>query len=464
MAHLPKRLRSRPGHWALGAALLCGSTSALAQEPAGLPALDRQVDEAFRQVLKTPASLDAGLKDARLLVAAGNYEGGVAALERLLLSPNPQPGIRVELAVLYYRLGSYEMAESLLRQALDDTRLEGEPRTLAQTLLRDVSARNQPSQLRGMLMIGVRRQSNPSARSDADRVFAAGTLTPLADAYKPKSDTDIQLTARLDHRYDLGWQNEASVVSSLVAQITDYQSSSGRTLRANQENPYDLAWGELTTGLRFKPAPIDLPGLRLRPYLILAELAAQGHRYLNNRGLGLEAEYQFNEKTLASANYEYRHYHYSNRVDLPAAEQLGGPDHNLRLQLSRELAPGHLLSAELGLRQHQTGRAYYDYQGEELRLTYSTSYPSPLTGVAGGYWSTAAWAGAAQRRYGAADPSITASQTRKDTDWRIGLSQSVPLTGNWSMLLQVEHVRTHSNLPNYQARNTSLMGALAYRF
>ena len=75
------------------------------KEPAGLPALDRQVDEAFRQVLKTPASLDAGLKYARLLVAAGNYEGGVAALERLLLSPNPQPGIRVELAVLYYRLG-----------------------------------------------------------------------------------------------------------------------------------------------------------------------------------------------------------------------------------------------------------------------------------------------------------------------------------------------------------------------
>ena len=53
-----------------------------------------------------------------------------------------------------------------------------------------------------------------------DRVFAAGALTPLADAYKPKSDTDIQLTARLDHRYDLGWQNEASVVSSLVAQVT----------------------------------------------------------------------------------------------------------------------------------------------------------------------------------------------------------------------------------------------------
>lgn len=464
MIQLPKQLCSLPGYWALGAVLLCGSTSALAQEPASIQTLDRQVDEAFRQVLKTPANLDVGLRYAHLLVASGNYEGGVAALERLLLSSNPQPSIRVELAVLYYRLGSYEMAESLLRQALEDSRLEGDPRTLAQTMLRDVSARNQPSQLRGTLMIGVRQQSNPSARSDADQVFASGTLTPLTEVYKPKSDTDIQLTARLDHRYDLGWQNEAAVVSSLITQITDYQSSSGRTLRTNQEKPYDLAWGELTTGIRFKPAPIELPSLRLRSYLILAELAAQGHSYLNNRGLGLEAEYQFNEKTLASMNYEYRNYHYSNRVDVPAAEQLSGPDHNLRLQLSRELAPGHLLSAELGLRQHQTGSTYYDYQGEELRLTYSTSYISPLSGATGGYWSSTAWAGTAQRRYGAADPNITANQTRKDTDWRVGISQSVPLIGNWSMLLQVEHVRTHSNLPNYQAKNTSLMGTLAYRF
>jgi hypothetical protein len=151
-------------------------------------------------------------------------------------------------------------------------------------------------------------------------------------------------------------------------------------------------------------------------------------------------------------------------VDVPAAEQLGGPDHNLRLQLSREIAPGHLISTELGLRHHQTGRAYYDYNGQELRVTYSTSYASPLSGVAGGYWSHALWAGAAQRKYGAADPDISAGLTRKDNDWRVGASLSVPITGGWSVLMQLEHVSTHSNLPNYQAKNTSLMGAVAYRF
>ena len=94
--------------------------------------------------------------------------------------------------MLYYRLGSYEMAESLLRQALDDTRLEGSrERTLAQTLLRDVSARNQPSQLRGMLMIGVRRQSNPSARSDA-----ADQVLPLA-----RHPAGRRLQAQIRHRH-----------------------------------------------------------------------------------------------------------------------------------------------------------------------------------------------------------------------------------------------------------------------
>lgn len=109
LAHLPNQLRFPPGHWANGALLLCVSSLVMAQEAPGIPALDRQVDEAFRQVLKTPANQETGLQYARLLIATGNYEGGVAALERLLLNADPQPAIRVELAVLYYRLGSYQM-------------------------------------------------------------------------------------------------------------------------------------------------------------------------------------------------------------------------------------------------------------------------------------------------------------------------------------------------------------------
>lgn len=448
----------------MASALLCASTLTIAQEAPGIPSLDRQVNEAFQQVFKAPGDLEAGLRYARLLVSAGNYEGGVAALERHLQSRDPHPSIRVELGVLYYRLGSYQMTESLLRQAISDPRLPEDQRAVAETLLRDVSARNEPSQLSGTIMLGMRRQTNPSARSEADQVYSSGTLVPLLQGFKPKADNDLQLTARLDHRYDLGWQNEATLVSSLTSQIVDYQSSSGRQLQANQEQPYNLAWAEINTGIRFKPAAAALPDLRLRPYLILAELAAQGHRYLSNQGLGLESEYRVSERTLANATYEYRHYTYANRIDVPNAASLGGPDHHLRLQVSHEVAAGHLVSASLGLRKHQTGRDYYDYDAQELRLTYSTSYASPISGTIGGYWNTSLWAGAGARKYGAADPDINSRIVRKDDDWRLGANLSLPISGGWSMLMQLEHIRVHSNIPNYQNKNSSLLGALAYRF
>lgn len=448
----------------MAGALLCSSTSPVAQEVSGIPSIDRQVNEAFREVLKTPGDQEAGLRYARLLIAAGNYEGGVAALERQLLSRDPHPSIHVELGVLYYRLGSYQMSESLLRQALSDTRLPDDQRAMAETLLRDVGARNLPSQLSGTIMFGMRRQTNPSARSETDQVYSAGTLVPLVQGLKPKADNDLQLTARLDHRFDLGWQSEATLVSSLTWQIIDFQSSSGHQLQANQEQPYNLAWAEFNTGVRFKPAAAALPSWRIRPYLILTELAAQGHRYLSNQGLGLESEYRVSERTLASATYEYRHYDYTNRIDVPNAASLGGPDNHLRFLLSHEVAAGHLISASLGLRKHQTGRDYYDYDAQELRLTYSTSYASPILSTVGGYWNTALWAGAASRKYDAADPDIHSSIVRKDDDWRLGANLLLPISVGWSMLVQLEHIRTHSNVPNYQNKNTSLLGALAYRF
>ena len=425
--------------------------------------LDRQVDEAFRQVLGAPGDMGAGMRYAQLLVQAGNYEGGIAAMERLLLDPAAPASIRLELAVLYYRLGSYAMSESLLRQALDEGRLAGEQRTLAENLLRDVTKRGKVSQLDGLLMLGARVQTNPAGRTSQRTVLAAGLPVPVADAYQPKSDTDLQMTLRLDHRYDLGTQNEAAVVSSLVAQVIDFSSSSGSQLRVNQVQPYNLALAEVTSGIRFKPLPANIQGLALRPHLILGTLSAQGHRYLSNHGVGLDAEYRIDERTLVDGGYEYRDYSYASRIDVPDAKVLGGPDNLLRVRLSRELGPGRVLAGELRGRFHRTDRAYYDYDGYEMRLAYSASYASPLT-QGGGYWTTTVWGSVQRRSYDAADPAVDPSRPRRDTEWRIGVGNVFPLADAWSLLLQLEHMKTSANLPNYRNRNTSLYGAVAYRF
>jgi hypothetical protein len=452
----------QPVPFAIASLGACACTVALADTSTNWP-LDRQVNEAFQQVIREPADVGVGLNYARLLVQAGNYEGGIAALERLLLDPAAPAAVRVELAALYYRLGSYGMAESLLRRALEDTRLADEQRVQADRLLRDVTRLSQVSRFDGLLIVGVRAQTNPAARSDRNTLLSGGMPLAVAEAFKPKSDTDTQLTLRLDHRYDLGTQNEAAVVSSLVAQVIKYSSSSGSRLTVNQVDPYNLALVEVTSGIRFKPSASGAPGLTVRPHLILGTLSAQGHKYLDSHGLGFDLGYRIDERTFFDAGYEYRNFSYASRIDVPDADQLGGPDNLIRVRLSRELSPGSAVSGELRGRFHRTDQAYYDYDGYEARVSYAFSYANPLADN-GGLWTTSVWGGVQRRSYAAADPAVDPLTKRRDTEWRVGVGNTFALSGAWSLLLQLEHLQTNANLPNYRNKNSSLYGAVAYRF
>jgi hypothetical protein len=414
-------------------------------------------------VLKAPNDPTLGRSYATLLVQSGNYEGGIAALERLLLDPQAPVSVRVDLAILYYRLGSYVMAEGLLRQAMADGRITPELMRQVQNLLPDVARRNQVSQWDGLLMLGVRSQTNPMARAHHDWVYSGGKLDVLPKEYQPKSGVDVQALLRLDHRYDLGHQNEAAVVSSLLAQVVNFTSSSGSQLQVNQVKPYDLHVAELTSGVRLKPMPTEMPRVSMRPYVTLTDLAAQGHSYLHGRGAGVEMEYRADERTLLSVGYDHRRYRYAKRIDVPDAAVMGGPDSGVRVYLSRELGPGHVLSGEIKVRKHDTARPQYNHNSVETRMTYAASYISPIEGMAG-YWSTSVWAGVVRRNYGGPDVAVHPTVSRKDTEWRLGVAHSMPLSHGLSLLLQLEHVRGDANLPNFQNKNTSVFGALSYRF
>ena len=214
--------------------------------------------------------------------------------------------------------------------------------------------------------------------------------------------------------------------------------------------------------MRFKPTPASAPALTIRPYLVAAGLTAQGHRYLSNHGAGLEAAYSLNDRTFIDGGYEYRYQDYATRIDVPAADELSGPSNLLRVRLTRELAPGHVLSGEWRARWQRTQRSYLDHDSQDLRVTYVHSYASPLK--SGGLWSTSVWGGVQRRSYDAADPAVDPTTARRDTEWRIGVGQTVPLSDAWSLLVQLEHMKTNANLPNNETKNTSLYLAAGYRF
>jgi hypothetical protein len=425
-------------------------------------ALERQTEEAFRTVVQQPQDLAQWSRYAQLLVDAGNYEGGIAALERLLLDPNSGPELRVQIAVLYYRLGSYAMAESMARDALADGRLQGDARATAESLLADTVRRNQRNQFSGSVVFGVRHQSNPTYRSEDALVYSGGTLVPLPADQRPTADNDLSLGLTFQHQYDLERQNSAAIASSFSAYLVDYRSSTGSEIRANQTKPYDLQVVDFTSGLLFKPAPVDLAALTLRPHVIFSNVVAQGHQYLRSQGLGLDAAWRPSERTLVEATLDGQDRTFADRVDVINADLLGGRLWGLRGRVSREVAAGHVLTGEYAMRRNETSRPFYDYDSNELRFTYVLSYPGLIAGK--GYWTTVLWLGALRRSYGAPDPTINSLDTRQDREWRVGISHSVPLAAKWALVLSAEYVRNDANLPNFRYTNTLLSGVVSRSF
>jgi Flp pilus assembly protein TadD len=88
------------------------------QKPAAAAPADRAAyDKAFQASLEKPSDPETLAKFADLAVKVGDIEGAISALERLLLIDANQPEVKLELGVLYYRLGSKEAALTYLEGA-----------------------------------------------------------------------------------------------------------------------------------------------------------------------------------------------------------------------------------------------------------------------------------------------------------------------------------------------------------
>ena len=89
-------------------------------------------------MLRRPADLDVLFKFAGLATQTGDLEGAVSALERMLVINSDLPRVRLELGVLYYRLGSYEVARTYLEVVLKSVNLPADVRARAEKFMAQV--------------------------------------------------------------------------------------------------------------------------------------------------------------------------------------------------------------------------------------------------------------------------------------------------------------------------------------
>ena len=411
----------------------------------------QEVEQAFQEVIGKAGSVEAHSKHASLLVRSGNFEGGIAALEGLLIAPDAPASIRVELGVLYFRLGSYAMSETYLRAAIADPRLDPQQKTQAESLLREVVQRNQKSQLSGSLMLGVRTQNNPTAASDSGLVYSHGSLVARGMDAGPKSATAVNVWGTLNHVLDLEQQNEASLASYLVLYSNNYNASNSG---AGSSRPPDLALLAGSTGIRFKPLRLATPALSLRPHVVFGNASSNGNAYFTTGGWGIDGDYRASEKLLWGGVYENSRLSFSSRSDIANSAVLGGSRQSLRINATSEMAVNQFLFAELGYVDFDGNAPYTAFKGPQARIAYTLTYPAP-TSSTGLPWTTTLSVNAQQRDYRGADPSVDSRTPRKDTEWRWIWVHVMPVTAALSVQFQLDYTNTPSNIPNYNYTNTA---------
>ena len=114
--------------------------AATAAQPEAGPsdALRAKYDQAFAESLEKPADPDVLVHFAEVAVEFGDIEGAISALERLLLIDAEQPEVKLELGVLYYRLGSTEVARTYLQDVSSSKEASNESKERANTFLKEM--------------------------------------------------------------------------------------------------------------------------------------------------------------------------------------------------------------------------------------------------------------------------------------------------------------------------------------
>src|SRR4051812_464252 len=254
------------GAAALAAVLLAGApavaqgTGTLRPAPTeGSAELRREFDALFQETLRQPGNVDVALQYATAATRLGDYEAAITALQRILFfNPSLDPA-RLELGVLYFRLGSYQAAREYLEQARSGGNLTDEQRAQVDDYLARVAALDTRHRFSGQVIAGMQHQTNANLGPSSNEIRAGGATAVLGDQFVKKADQNLFATGSMLYGFDLQDENQSAI------EVTGL----GYASRFFRVHRLDLEYFETTVGPRSALSTFGVDGLSVRPYGIL---------------------------------------------------------------------------------------------------------------------------------------------------------------------------------------------------
>ncbi len=405
-------------------------------------------------MLNQPANLDVLFKFATLASQTGDLEGAISALERMLLVDPNLPRVRLELGVLYYRLGSYEVARTYLDLALKSPNLPPEVRDRAEKFLAEIQSKESPSHFSGELFFGLRYQSNANLGPSSSSVRLFGQAANLNQSSVGAPDWGVVTSAQLRHTYDFGRQDKAA----LETQLTAYAN---RQFQVSSANVILL---DLTSGPRFQAFSGTFQDVTLKPFATLGQIWVNDTPYYTSYGGGLETGILLLDRMRNTSTFVFRRHDHTNTWYLPTNDTYRGMEYaggtNFQYALSNLIT---LFANASGTRYvtDQTPSQNYLLWGVGGGFSFRFADPLLKTNLP---WTVTLSYNYQWWQYDAPDPTVDPTTQRLQLDSILNLVFAVPFDNRTTFSISGGRFVRSASLPNYAFENDNIMFGISWRF
>jgi tetratricopeptide (TPR) repeat protein len=420
---------------------------------AGPAAADAASDAAFAEVLQDPSNLQKNLVYATALVNAGDVEGAIAVLERLILIYPDRAALHLSLGQLYRRVGSDAAAAQAFEAALKASETTPTIQAEAEQGRREALRKTAASQFGGSLFAGMQYQTNANAGPDRDSVWSQDTLVDRPGRDHPDDDVTGILGFNLNHRYDFGRQDAMALESRL--------SGFGQLYADNSRLDTARVAGQV--GLGFNPFPADGGFFRLQPRVNFETAFTNGEFLEGGGGPGIGARFNFSDTLRVEVDYDAIYRDYDHVGAIGDTEDYTGFQQDGAVSVTWVPRAGTTLYGSLGGRAADTEKDHLDYAGLTSSIGVYQTYGSPVRFFPAD-WMVGFSATYEARWYDAPDDNLRSGVSRQDDIFQFDVSNTIPLSSSWSLTQQVQYLFVDSNLRNYSYDNVTAAMSARWKF
>ncbi len=417
---------------------------------------ERRYEQALEAMQADLADPERSFEFVQAAVAVGDLRGAIAALERILLIDPKLANIKLELGVLYLRLGNPQLAQNYLNQALEAPDVPELVRERAEEMLARAEAAASRHRFSGLLSLAGRFDTNANAAPAAVRLFdpIVGVVeATLQEEFTEREDYSMQALGSLQYGYRLDSQAGHEIEANLLLYAQRYDVS----------NEVNTTLIDFDLGPRFYFGDIVSQDLSLRPYVTVSYLQLDDESYLRTVGGGIGVRKYFSPRLRAEGYVEAEDFEFSDSERRPTVSKRSGPQVALGGVLSYQLFTNTLLTAALTLAAIDAEEEFESFKDLAFVFSLAQYYPAPF-GLTRLPWSTALSARVRQSWYDEPDPTIDPNTTRDDTRQDDILSTNIPLSRSWTVVLSAQYTENNSSLPNNTFDNVSGSMGVSWRF